>query len=232
MKLLKIYKTYLIAQSGHATATKLSKIQENQYSHDTISRFLKNSDFSNKDLWNAACSDTEFRNNLLKDDSVLIIDDSIIAKKSRKENNQVCWHYDHTDNKTIKGIQYMTCFLSNNNNKIPLNQQIITKTEIYTDKKTNKEKRKSKISKNEYFRQMLFNTNRQLKGKYSYILSDSWFCSKENISYIDNNLKSKFIMGIKSNRLIKIYGDTYPSTYKKLNTADIEPERVYRIKLK
>ncbi len=39
-------------------------------------------------------------------------------------------------------------------------------------------------------------------------------------------------MGIKSNRLIKIYDDTSTSTYKKLNTADIEPERIYRIKLK
>lgn len=156
----------------------------------------------------------------------------MIAKEFRKENNQVCWHYDHSKNRVIKGIQFMTCFLSNNQNKIPLNQQIISKTEIYNDKKTNKKRRKSPISKNEYFRQILSNVNNKLKNKYNYILSDSWFCSKENISYMHQNLNSKFIMGIKSNRLVKIYDDTYTSTYKKLKTADIDAERIYRIKLK
>ncbi len=232
MNLSKIYKTFLIAQNGNASAIKLSRILNNQYSHDQITRFLKNSTYSNKSLWNAACSDPEFKKNLQNNDSVLIIDDTIIPKESRKENKQVCWHYDHSKNRVIKGIQFMTCLLSNKQNKIPVDQQIITKTDFYIDNKTKQKKRRSIRSKNEYSREMLNNVNSKVKGNYSHILSDSWFCSKQNIEYIDKTLKSKFILGIKSNRLIKLNDDTHTSTYKSLNKADIEPEKIYRIKLK
>lgn len=231
MKISKIYKTYLLSQNNHSSATKLSKILNNKFSHDKITRFLNNANLTQSNLWNSVSSDKNFRTTLKNNETCLIIDDTIIPKEYRKETDQTCWHYDHAKGRCIKGLQYMTCFLTNVQTKVPINYRIIEKTEKYEDKKTKKEKRKSKKTKNEHFREMLEQSSKKLKSNYKYVLSDSWFCSKENIEFINNKIQKKFIIGIKSNRLIKLDG-TQNYAYKRINKTDLEAEKAYRVKLK
>ena len=50
-ELLDIYTDYLISQQHHATATGLSLLLDGQISHDKITRFLNNNQFSSKELW-------------------------------------------------------------------------------------------------------------------------------------------------------------------------------------
>ena len=39
-----------------------------------------------------------------QDDGVLIFDDTIQEKPYTDENDLICWHYDHSQNRTVKGI--------------------------------------------------------------------------------------------------------------------------------
>ena len=49
--LLEVYSDYLIISSSQTTATGLSKVLGGQTSHDKITRFLSQEDWTSKDLW-------------------------------------------------------------------------------------------------------------------------------------------------------------------------------------
>ena len=76
---------------------------------------------------------------------------------------------------------------------LPVAFEIVSKTEKYIDKKTGKEKRKSKTTKNEHARQMLQAVciNKIL---FKYVLTDIWFASAENMRFVKLDLKKDFIM--------------------------------------
>jgi len=40
--------------------------------------------------------------------------------------------------------------------------------------------------------------------KWGYVLADSWFSSKENMEFIHEEIKKKFIFALKSNRLVAL----------------------------
>ena len=44
-----------------------------------------------------------------QDDGVLIFDDTIQEKPYTDENDLICWHYDHSQNRTVKGINLLNC---------------------------------------------------------------------------------------------------------------------------
>lgn len=50
-KLLDPYSDYLLLSFSQATATGLSSLTDGVISHDSISRFLKHSDYGSKELW-------------------------------------------------------------------------------------------------------------------------------------------------------------------------------------
>jgi hypothetical protein len=82
---------------------------------------------------------------------------------------------------------------------LPVAFEIVSKTEKYIDKKTGKEKRRSKISKNERARRMLQAVHEN-KIPFSYVLTDIWFASAENMCFVKLDLKKDFVMAIKGNR--------------------------------
>ena len=41
-------------------------------------------------------------------EGVMIIDDSIEEKPYTDENEIVCWHYDHSKDRLVKGVNFMT----------------------------------------------------------------------------------------------------------------------------
>jgi hypothetical protein len=48
---LELYTDYLISCFGPATATGLSSMVDGEVSHDHVTRFLSNNEFTSKDLW-------------------------------------------------------------------------------------------------------------------------------------------------------------------------------------
>ena len=203
-RFLDLYTDYLITSFGQATATGMSQVLEGEVSHDQVTRMLTNSHLGNKAIWKAV------KNQIRKiesSDGVLIIDDSVGAKPYMDENSIVTYHYDHSQGKIIKGINFMSCRYETNwegeSVCLPLQVEVIAKTEPYLDKKSGKIRYRSKKTKNEIFKEMLLQIKKN-QIKYTYIVADVWFSSVDNMKFIHQNLEKKFVIPIKSNRKIRL----------------------------
>ena len=144
--LAEIYSDYLIASFGLTTATGLSQLLDGEISHDKITRFLSGKVKTSQDLWlfvKPLIREIEF------DAACLIIDDSIEEKPYTDENDIICWHYDHSKQGLVKGINFLNCLYQTNEVALPIGFDLVKKTEKYLDPKDGKEKRRSLISKNE-----------------------------------------------------------------------------------
>lgn len=196
--ILDLYTDYLMISTSLVSSTGLSNILDNQISHDKISRFLSSSDFTSKDLWAKV---KPVVRKLESDDGLLILDDSVEEKAFSKENDIICWHYDHSVNRVVKGVNQLTLIYYIKGVKVPICLDFVRKTEIVFNSKRGKNIRVSKITKNEQYRQMLITADMN-KIKFIYILNDSCFASTENMEFIDDKLKKKFVMSVKSNRKV------------------------------
>lgn len=194
-----LYTDFLIYTPVEATATLLSEVLERRVSHDKITRMLSQGILNSEKLWKEAkviCS--EIKSN----DAVLILDDSVEEKRYSKRNEMIQYHFDHTQNRSIKGVNFLTALYNSWEMSIPVGVDFIEKTERYIDKKSKKEKVRSPISKNERFRNLVLQASQNLY--FEYVLNDSWFCNVENMSFIVNKCKTNFIMAIKENRKIAL----------------------------
>ena len=197
--LLELYSDYMISSFSYTTATGLSNLLDYLISHDKITRLLSKEQFTSKDLWHLA---KPFIRKIESSDGVLIFDDSIEEKPYTDENDIICYHYDHCQGRSIKGINFLTALYYNKEMSIPVSFQIIAKTENVVDK-TGKQTRKSPKSKNEYLREML-KTCIQNNIQFHYVLSDVWFASAENMNYIHKDMSRDFVMPLKSNRKVAL----------------------------
>jgi hypothetical protein len=79
----------------------LSGLFDNAISHDPVTRFLSQQDVTSKELGKVI-------NNTVREietgEGVLIVDDTLQEKLHSKENDLICWHYDHCVNRSVKGI--------------------------------------------------------------------------------------------------------------------------------
>ena len=50
-KLLALYSDYLLSSFGATTATGLSSLLDGQISHDQVTRFLSQAEYTSKELW-------------------------------------------------------------------------------------------------------------------------------------------------------------------------------------
>jgi hypothetical protein len=218
--LLDIYTDYLIAQNQHATATGLSDLLEGQISHDKITRFLNSKKLSSKNLWEYI--KPEIRKIEQKVGGVLILDDTIEEKTYTDENEIICWHYSHAKGRCIKGVNLLSCLVRYGDIALPISYETICKDVLFCDIATRKIKRKSSVSKNQMFRLIIAQavTN---KVKFDYVLADNWFGAKKNMEFIHYDMKKKFIIGIKSNRLIALSEkERKKSQYRNLNTLNLK----------
>lgn len=108
------------------------------------------------------------------------------------ENDIICWHFDHSKERSVKGINFVSCLYQNRGVSLPVNFRLVEKTEKYIDKKTEQEKRRSPISKNELAREMIQQVVKN-QVQFSFILFDVWFASKENLNFIKHEQKREFI---------------------------------------
>lgn len=196
--MLDIYTDYLICSFGQASATGLARLLSNEISHDAVTRFLSAEPKTSAALWHVV---KPLVRSVEHDEGVLIIDDSIEEKPSTDENELVSWHYDHSKDRTVKGINFLTALYHVSDVSLPVAFDLVTKTEEYTDRKTKKSKRKSSITKNERYRLLLrVATHNQVKFKY--VLNDVWFASSENMKFIKHQLGKEFVMPLKENRKV------------------------------
>ena len=138
-----------------------------------------------------------------------MIDDTLEEKSYTDESDLVCYHYDHSQQKVVKGINivnfvYQTTLATGQDLSLPVAFELVTKTEVYQDKKTGKYKRKSKISKNERVRERLKILVQQNQLKFKYVIWDSWFSAKENMQLVKQKLHKEFVAAIKANRLVAL----------------------------
>jgi len=195
-----LYMDYLISSTQLTTCTGLSKVLDGAISHDKFTRLLSKGKFDSKTLWKQGkvMAQEISQSKFVK---VLSFDDSIMPKPHTKENALNCWHFDHCSGRNVKGVQFLTALFNTQEMNVPVMSELIKKEVFIRDKKTGKQKRKSKIGKNELFRSMISQCSSQLR--IDYVLADSWFSSAMNFKHIVAN-SLDFIIALKSNRLVAL----------------------------
>ena len=227
-EILDIYSDYLLSSFSYTSATGLSRLLEGSLSHDRITRFLSSNASTPADLWLLV---KPLVGQVQSPTAVLIFDDSIEEKPYTDENEIICWHWDHSKNRSVKGINFMTGLYYSSNVSLPVTFRLISKTETVIDKKTGKTKRKSKMTKNEYYREMVANCV-QNQLEFAYILNDSWYASAENMVFVKNDMNKHFVMPLKDNRKIALTAeDKKQGRYVRVNTVIPEPDPVRTIYL-
>jgi len=218
-QMLDLYSDYLLASFSQTSATGLSNLMNGEISHDQVTRFLSQEKKTSKDLWRIA---KPFQRKINTSEGVLIIDDSIEEKPYTDENDIVCWHYDHSKDRSIKGINFLSMLYHNQNVSLPIGFELVAKTEAYLDKKTNKIKRRSPVTKNEMARQMILQAVKN-QILFRYVLFDVWFASSENLLFIKHDCEKDVICPIKQNRKIALsLEDKINGQYKTVSTLAIQ----------
>jgi hypothetical protein len=219
-ELLDIYTDYLISSFGLTTGTGLSRLLDGAISHDRIQRFLASPVKGGADLWKVVKA---YVRQIEGDDGVLIVDDSISEKPYTDENEIICWHYDHSKGISIKGINFITAMYHAQDVSLPVSYQVVEKTEFYTDKKTGKEKRRSSLTKNERYQQLLRQAAHN-QINFRYVLNDVWFASAKNMMFVKHELERDFIMPSKTNRKVALsLEDKKQGRYVRVDTLELEP---------
>src|SRR3954467_2781713 len=227
-QLLDIYSDYLLSAFGATTATGLSSVVNGSVTHDQITRFLGGELHTSTDLWRLV---KRYVRQIEGADGVLILDDSIAEKPYTDENDIICWHYDHTQGRSVKGINFLTGLYHVHDVSLPVGVTLIATTEYYVDKKDGKTKRRSPKRKNEYFREMVQQacTNRI---PFRYVLNDIWFASAENMMFIKHTVTKDFVMPLKANRKVALSAsDKQHGRYVAVETLVLEPHTVQEIYL-
>ena len=107
-------------------------------------------------------------------EGALIFDDTIQEKPYTDENELISWHFDHSKNRTVKGI-------NPGSSPVPV----------------------LSLSKGQALRRML-SVCQQGQVAYRYVLADSWFSAKENLRFIRQTLGKHFGIALKSNRTVAL----------------------------
>jgi DDE superfamily endonuclease len=224
--LVDLYTDYLLASFGATTATGRARLMEGTLSHDQITRFLAKRQFTSADLWLLVKPTLR---QIQHPDGVLIIDDTIEEKPYTDESELICWHFDHSKDRTVKGINFVSTLSAVNDVALPVAAALVTKTETVIDKKTGKEKKKSAVSKNEHYRSML---RACVKNPipFRYVRNDIWFAAADNMKLIKNELHKDFVMPLKSNRKVALCREEQQQgTYQAVGTLVLEPGDVREV---
>jgi hypothetical protein len=225
--LLELYSDYLLSAFDYTTATGLSKMTDGAVSHDKVTRFLSEKELNSSELW---CLVKPLVREIEDEASgVLIIDDTIEEKPYTNESELVCWHYDHSKGRNVKGINLLSTLFQAGDLSVPVAFESVKKTEWVFNKKKERWQRKSPRTKNELYRQMLEACAKNRIG-FRYVLNDVWYASSENMIYVKQNLGKEFIMPIKTNRHVALSLERKGrGEYEQVASAELEPGTVVEV---
>ncbi|MFN3328605.1 MAG: transposase [Fervidobacterium pennivorans] len=219
-KLLDLYSDYLISAFGQTTATGLSSLLNGEVSHDQVQRFLASEAQTSADLWRVVKPHVR---QMESEEGVMIVDDSIAEKPYTDENEIVCWHYDHSKQRHVKGINFVTCLYHSQGISLPVGFELVRKTKRYLDPKDGKEKRRADRTKNEMYRDLLAQAVKN-RIPFKYVLNDIWFASAENMNFVKLILKKEFVMPLKGNRKVALSAAAkQQGRYRRVDTLELEP---------
>lgn len=234
--LFDLYTDYLIAQMGPATATDMSRLLDEAVSHDRISRFLGHRQLTQKDYWK--CIKPLIRR-VETPAGLIKVDDTIEEKPHSTENDIIAWHWDHSKNRHVKGINMINFLYSSaplgvaRPLSIPVAFEIIEKTERFYDPKTKKVKRRSSRKKNEIVRERLRILHHYNKVQFRYVLWDSWFSTTDNFNLVHYELKKYFVAALKGNRKVALrLEDKLAGKFYQVQELDELEDRCIRVWIK
>jgi hypothetical protein len=221
---LELYTDYLISTFGAATATGMSAMLDGVISHDRVTRFLAEREYTSKDLWRQVKSTVR---QIEREDGVLIFDDTIQEKIWTDENEVMCWHYDHCSGRSVRGINLLNALYHSGGVSIPVAFELIRKPLQFCDVQTRQIKRASEVTKNEMMRSMIATcVNNALK--FRYVLMDSWFAATENFEFIVKKNKH-FIAALKDNRLVALSeADKKQGRFVRIDTLQLADKQAVR----
>lgn len=232
--LVDLYSDFLTSSPNIVSALILSKVLGNSYSHDSITRMLAQKELSQQEYWKISKPTVR---RIECDDGVISVDDTIEHKAHSDENELIAWHYDHTSGRSVKGINILTFTYINVDMepsiKVPVAFELVRKDLMKKDK-IGKEVRQASVNKNELLRQRLKVLVHQNHIKFRYVCFDTWYSSAENMRFIVKDLEKDFVCAIKDNRSI-CFDTSVPKKQQKwiqVAQAEIEPNRIYKIRLK
>lgn len=200
---LDLYSDYLISSFGQTTGTGMAAMLEGSMSHDQIQRALSKEKYGSVDLWRVVKPHVR---KIESSEGILIVDDSIAEKPSTDENDIICWHWDHTKQRMVKGINFVSVVYHQPVRQavtLPVGYQLIAKTEHYIDPKDGKKKRRSPKTKNDYYQELLKQAVAN-QIQFSYVTNDTWFASADNMKFVKQTLEKDFVMPLKDNRKVAL----------------------------
>ncbi len=196
-----LYTDYLMTTTGKATCTGLSSVLDNLYSHDAFSRLLYQSDLDSKFLWQQS---KLYVKELSRSQSlnVLVLDDCIQNKPWTDESELICWHYDHSKQRSVKGVNFISSLLVCDDVSLPVGVEFVRKDKIMTNATTGKQQRKASKTKNDLFKALVSSANERMP--IDYVAADSWYSSADNMRTLHHQARLQFVMAIKSNRKVAL----------------------------
>lgn len=222
-----VYVEYLACSLGPTTATELARLSNGTLSHDQITRALAGAEHGSRELW--AVVKPLVRQRSLADEhrgGALIIDDTIIAKPHSDPSEVIGWHFDHTENRCVKGMNLLTLFWqsapagSGGPANLPVGYEVVRKDAPMEPGG----RATTRVDKNTLFRDLL----RQARANgvpFETVLGDCWFASEENMEMIHQELGSRFVFALKGNRLaVPVSEDRRQAKWKRLTELGLEED--------
>lgn len=178
------YINFLIATPKAYSCTEAARVQpeqENPPAHDALTRLLHRLEPTSEALW------AEARPQIMRNQGVLILDDSTLDKFYARKIEMVTRHWSGKHRRVVQGINLITLLWTEGESCIPCDYRLYDKD---TDGAT----------KNDHFRQMLA-TARERGFQPQCVLFDSWYSSLENLKTI-RDYGWRWLTQLKSNRLV------------------------------
>ena len=130
------------------------------------------------------------------------------------------WHFDHTVNRAVKGINLLTLFWQGASARLPVGYALVEKRAAAPG-----ERPKPVVDKNTLFRDLA----RQAKANalsFRAVLADSWFASEANMELVQRELKSTFVFALKGNRLaVRREQDRRTTPWQRIDALALEEDR-------
>lgn len=239
-----LYSDFLTGSPNVASALVFSKVLNNLFSHDAITRMLAQPEIDQKEYWRSI---KKVVRQVELPTGVISVDDFIEYKPHSSENELISYHYDHVSGQSKKGINLISFTYVNREAeqkiKLPIAFEIVRKdivvTKMVKDKQTKKFKekttRQATVGKNQLLRDRLKILTHQNNVQYSHVTFDSWYSSAENITFVVEDLNKQVVCALKDNRGISFDLDETSDKKRQwiaVSKAEIEPNCAIKIRLK
>lgn len=123
-----LYSDYLLVNQGQPTATGLAALVDGKISHDAITRSLHQQAYSSLHLWQVV---KPFVRQIEDDDAMLIFDDTLEAKPYMDQNALIRYHFDHSQGRSVKGLNQLTALYHSRQSSLPVAYELIEKDRAF-----------------------------------------------------------------------------------------------------